>query len=349
MDPSQKISTQPERTWAPISASCRWSIVGRIFSIPTYPAVLPYAIISHCGATVENARFWRSGFLGIGLVGGILGHGLIAKKLSSGSMAKHVLAHTTVALMWDYSMLWIAWVAHSLMEIFAVNRTGCRLNRDQLHGPNVLVVGNGPSAMTGDQLGDEIDQFNEVVRFNNFQNKVAGMEKWVGTKTTVHFSDGVLFPTYTEYNVPGADIVLSLFMDRFMVAGSYMILRAGADFQPRLTKEFLKDPSLIWIQKEDIDRLKEALGLSGPKHPTSGMLAIDYFLNKPGVKLPVYIHGFDFFQGPTIHYYHEQEPLYERINNNIGVNMHSPHKEKTYVEGLIREGKVCFLKDKERK
>ena len=58
------------------------------------------------------------------------------------------------------------------------------------------------------------------------------------------------------------------------------------------------------------------------------MLAIDYFVNKPGVKLPVHIHGFDFFQGPTIHYYNDVEPLCERINNRIGVNMHSPHLEK---------------------
>lgn len=81
------------------------------------------------------------------------------------------------------------------------------------------------------------------------------------------------------------------------------------------------------------------------KHPTSGMLAIDYFVNKPGVHLPVYITGFDFFQGPKIHYYAEQEPLYERINNRIGVNQHSPLKEKVYVEKLIAEGKVRFLKD----
>ena len=70
-----------------------------------------------------------------------------------------------------------------------------------------------------------------MVRFNNFHTKVAGMDKFVGTKTTVHFSDGVLFPTYTEYHCPGADVILSLFSDRFMVAGSYVILRVEADLQ----------------------------------------------------------------------------------------------------------------------
>jgi len=91
--------------------------------------------------------------------------------------------------------------------------------------------------------------------------------------------------------------------------------------------------------------VKNDLGLKGVKHPTSGMLAIDYFMNKPGVQLPVCIHGFDFFQGPTMHYFHEQEPLYERINDWIGVNQHSPLQEKAYVETLIKAGKVKFLKD----
>ena len=163
------------------------------------------------------------------------------------------------------------------------------------------------------------------------------MDKFVGTKTTVHFSDGVLFPTYTEYHCPGADVILSLFSDRFMVAGSYVILRVEADLQYRLTMRFLKDPKLIWIEKCEMERLKKLIGLSGVKHPTSGMLAIDYFVNKPGVKLPVHIHGFDFFQDPTIHYYNDVEPLCERINNRIGVNMHSPHLEKIYVEKFVQE------------
>ena len=75
------------------------------------------------------------------------------------------------------------------------------------------------------------------------------------------------------------------------------------------------------------------------------MLAIDHMLNKPGVKVPVYIHGFDFFQGPKMHYFDDHEPIYERINDRIGVNMHAPYKEKIYVDKLIAEGKVQFLKD----
>merc|ERR1712113_953586 len=129
------------------------------------------------------------------------------------------------------------------------------------------------------------------------------------------------------------------------IAGSYLILRAGADLQYRMVLRFMKDPKTTWIDHASIERLQNAIGLQGVKHPTSGMLAIDYFVNKPGVQLPVIIHGFDFFEGPKIHYYDNHEPLYERINNNIGVKMHNPKKEKVYVQKLIEEGKVMFLKD----
>eukprot|EP00972_Heterocapsa_arctica_P105533 15548506-Heterocapsa_arctica.AAC.1 len=79
------------------------------------------------------------------------------------------------------------------------------------------------------------------------------MEKFVGTKTTVHYSDGVLYPTYKEYHVPGADVVLSLIMDRFMIAGSYFIMRGGSDLQTSLARNFLTDPNISWTEKEDIE------------------------------------------------------------------------------------------------
>lgn len=336
----------PARPWEPASRGAWRSYVGRVLSVPCYPFVLPYAFCSFCDATPENARFFRNWFVGLFCISTPLLHALVYRRWRETPTARgHLLAHLALLFSWDHSHAWFVFIAQNLMEILAVDRMVNRLNAGKLHGPRVLVVGNGPSAVAGDQRGDEIDKFDEVVRFNNFQTKVAGLEKWVGTKTTVHFSDGVLYPTYKEYYVPGATIILSLLADRFIVAGSYVIMRLGADLQVGLTLKFLKDPQITWIEKKNIDRLKELLGLRGIKHPTSGMLAIDYFVNKPGVQLPVYIHGFDFFQGPKIHYYAEHEPLYERINNHIGVNAHSPHLEKIYVEKLIAQGKVKFLKD----
>jgi hypothetical protein len=313
--------------------------------------LFPFSVFSWCDATIENAKWWRKGFTVMGLALGGLLHTFVRRRwgdrdyTKSAITPKEALGHGIAFLMVDHPFIWLTFIAHELIEILSVDRKENRLNSGRLYGNRVLVVGNGPSAVSGEQMGETIDKFDEVIRFNNFQTKVAGLEKWVGTKTTVHYSDGLLSPTFREYYTPGATIVLSLFVDRFMVAGSYFIMRGGADLQTSLVMRFLKDPNITWTQKENIERLKKALGLVGPKHPTSGMLAIDYFVNKEGVELPVYIHGFDFFMGPKMHYFDEHEPLWERINDRIGVNMHSPHKEKIYVEKLIAEGKVRFLKD----
>lgn len=331
--------------WAPAPPSA-WTMLGRALSWPCYPALLPYAVGSYGELNMANSKFWRWAFACIGILGSGAGHTLAWRAYSSQSFfnTKSVLSHLAITFTWDHTHLWLTFIACELGVIISVDRTENRINAGRLKGPRVLVVGNGPSALEGEPMGDQIDAFDEVVRFNNFQTKGAGMEKFVGTKTTVHFSDGVLYPTYQEYHVKGADVILSLFADRLMVAGTYFILRGAADLHTGLTRKFLKDPTTTWITKEAIERLKKLLGLKGMKHPTSGMLAIDHFLNMPGVQLPLYIHGFDFFMGPKIHYYEGQEPLYERINNKIGVNQHSPHLEKVYVEKLIAEGKVRFLR-----
>lgn len=58
--------------------------------------------------------------------------------------------------------------------------------RDIASGPRTsrrtVLVGNGPSLMHA-ELGEQIDSFDEVVRFNAF--RIAGFEKHTGTKTTL--------------------------------------------------------------------------------------------------------------------------------------------------------------------
>jgi hypothetical protein len=49
-------------------------------------------------------------------------------------------------------------------------------------GKSVVVVGNGVSVI-GSALGEQIDAFDEVARFNHFV--IRGYEQDVGTKTTI--------------------------------------------------------------------------------------------------------------------------------------------------------------------
>jgi len=63
-------------------------------------------------------------------------------------------------------------------------------NNDLMINPrdNVIVVGNGPS-LIGSNLGEFIDSFDQVIRFNNFN--ILNFEKDVGTKTTLWATHGV--------------------------------------------------------------------------------------------------------------------------------------------------------------
>jgi hypothetical protein len=270
-------------------------------------------------------------------------HGMVASSWQ-GATLKHVMWLYAI----DIPLLTCVGAALGLEYMFGRTSTN-RLFGTQpcFKGKHIVVLGNGPSLVKGDAMGSLIDSMDEVVRFNNFQTKTSGLEDWTGAKTTVHFSDSMLYPAYSEYRVPGATVALSLFMDRLLVAGSYFIFRCTADLAFREALELLMSSSLGWVSHEDISNLKETLGISHWKHPTSGCLAIDWFVrNRPDQSVPVYIHGFDFFEGPEIHYYNKTEPLYERINDLIGVKtMHQPEKEKMFVARLVAEGKVKWLSD----
>jgi hypothetical protein len=336
--------SQPLRTWL-------WpKMVGahRVVSVLGY--LLPFVFMSTIfwSPTKKNAVFFKRLCLLMWIPASAAFYlaswqGLVASSWHGG-LFKHFLWLYVV----DIPMLVCVTAASSLDYLFS-RKSENRLfgEKPDFHGKRIVVLGNGPSLVKGDPCGDLIDSMDEVVRFNNFQTKTSGLEKWTGNKTTVHFSDSMLYPSYPEYHVPGATVTLSLFMDRLMVAGSYFIFRIGVDLAIKETFQMLLAPSLGWVPHEDINQLKEELGIDRPKHPTSGCLAIDWFVrNRPDPSVPVYIHGFDFFEGPEIHYYNKTEPLYERINDMIGVTtMHQPEKEKSFVARLVKEGKVKWLKD----
>merc|ERR1719265_1122068 len=153
--------------------------------------------------------------------------------------------------------------ASVLLRVFGRESKNRLLGKDpKFHGKRIVVLGNGPSLAKGQALGKYIDGMDEVVRFNNFQTKISGLEDWTGTKTTMHFSDSMLYPSFPEYHVEGASVALSLFMDRLMIAGSYLIFRTGVDLAFREALQMMCDPGLGWVPHEDICNLKQTLGIS---------------------------------------------------------------------------------------
>mmetsp|Transcript_120677 Transcript_120677/g.191386 ORF Transcript_120677/g.191386 Transcript_120677/m.191386 type:complete len:365 (+) Transcript_120677:50-1144(+) len=326
--------------------------VHRILSALSYPIPILFNVLIYWAPTRRNAQF----FLCLCLMIWLPCSGAFYLASCKGLIATTWLGFCVQHFVWFYAVdfpMFICTLAASTVGRMFSRTCTSRLfgETPTFKGDRIIVLGNGPSLVKGAPLGNDIDDMDEVVRFNNFQTKNSGLQEWTGGKTTVHFSDSMLFPSYPEYHAPGATVALSLFMDRLMVAGSYLIFRCGADLAFREAFEMLLNPSLGWIPCEDISNLKKELGISHWKHPTSGCLAIDWFVrNRPNPDVPVYIHGFDFFEGPEIHYYNKTEPLYERINDLIGVTtMHQPEKEKAFVARLVAEGKVKWLKDAKRK
>merc|ERR1711871_454703 len=110
---------------------------------------------------------------------------------------------------------------------------------------------------------------------------------------------------------------------------TYILFRGAMDLAPAEALGLMLSPKIGWVSNHDIRTLKAKLGVIRFKNPTSGCLAIDWMVrNRPDPTVPVYIDGFDFFQGEQVHYYSKKEPLYERINDLAGVFLgHEPSKE----------------------
>lgn len=133
---------------------------------------------------------------------------------------------------------------------------------------SIVLVGNGPSA-TIHKLGDRIDSFEEVVRFNNFIT--AGYEEWVGTKTTLWARN----TTNSVLPRPGLNIP---------------ILYCG---HPR-------ERSVLPADAELVSNRGEHLGLEYGRVFSTGFAAIHALVKKhPKLRLV----GFDFFRAIEHHYF----------------------------------------------
>lgn len=338
----------------PVVSFMEWVVAAnRVCSCLGYPVVFAFQACIYWEPTPRNARlFWLMVLsIGLPLTAFFYYHTLVSGAIAgSWQILWKILLH----FFWYWSVtvpfFWMTVAGLCVERALDLKRGTRRIvgaETPQFYGPRIVVLGNGPSLAKGEPLGHLIDGMDEVIRFNNFQTKLSGLERWTGSKTTVHFSDSMLFPTFPEYAAPGADVVLALFMDRLLVAGSYFMFRMPADLELSQTINLMFSQSLGWIPHEDINRMKATLGIDSWKHPTSGCLAIDWFSrHRPDKSVPIYIHGFDFFEGDVIHYYDRTEPFYERLNDRVGTTvMHQPHKEKAFIAKLVREGHVQWLRD----
>ena len=154
----------------------------------------------------------------------------------------------------------------------------------------VIIVGNGPSALT-QKLGSVIDDFDVVVRFNNY--KTAGFEKWIGSKTTIWAASDNMLP---GKDMDGIDEALFVPMPRLVREDHRNVQRFRKAYQKKLV-EITPDEQKKVYDWYDLDMY------DSDSWPTTGAIVVRYLIERYG---RVVVYGFDFFVNGAkgdIHYW----------------------------------------------
>mmetsp|Transcript_96 Transcript_96/g.212 ORF Transcript_96/g.212 Transcript_96/m.212 type:complete len:259 (+) Transcript_96:121-897(+) len=205
------------------------------------------------------------------------------------------------------------------------NTIRCDTVTSQTHG-NVVVIGNGPSVLEY-RLGSVIDQFAEVVRFNEYQ--LQGFETHVGSRVTLWVTSAghcaELLSAYPERVSP----VLVAIPYRRSATCTYQALRHTV--ARRLSPQQLQRVSFV---KESIARRLMVQHAFNGTAPSSGLTAIWHLLQ---IYHTVYLHGFDFFTQMgmrSMHYFSD---------DRYGKALHKGGLEKQIIESLLKAGRVQFV------
>ena len=184
---------------------------------------------------------------------------------------------------------------------------------------NIIIIGNGPSVLDR-ELGDEIDQFDIVVRLNKYCTD--GYEKNIGTKTSIwgrsdapdiKDKDYSLFKK-TIIFIPSQNYERKKRLDRV----AHILSRKDAELCP----------------KDIADQTRLQMGCRKGEWPSTGALAINYFIINSYDN--IFIHGFDGFlnHNKLRHYYDDRMSSYKG---------HNRIKEKKFIMSKINNGEVNIL------
>ena len=174
-----------------------------------------------------------------------------------------------------------------------------------------ILIGNG-SNMLGKKLGSYINSFENVVRINRF--RIKNFEEDLGIKCTHWVLNYKLTTDHRNYLVKN----LSKMKSETIGLKQALVLTT-ADDKEQLDK----------IKKQiDIEFIYQRSGLFFGQKPTTGFLAVKYFLNYFS-KLTLV--GFDF--GKSNHYWG---------NHNISdvPGNHEWDKEEKYINSLVKQNKI---------
>jgi hypothetical protein len=179
-----------------------------------------------------------------------------------------------------------------------------------------LIVGNGTSLIEKEH-GKLIDAFEDVVRFNAY--KLAGYERYVGTKTTIWFN---VIP-FENSNHP---LIHQSYSHVYLHSWQWDMNKCQVwqKLAPLFTCPVTKIERRTILEIQEFAEDREYFAYS------TGMIAIWLMLKtRPSVT----ITGFDWWEREKHHY----------SDNAIRGNMHKPQKELAVIQKLRGLGKLQFL------
>ena len=156
---------------------------------------------------------------------------------------------------------------------------------------SLAIIGNGPSAKKN-KIGDKIDSYDYVLRFNQFD--IEGYEEYVGTKTT-HLSLNMF--CIDRYEVLFKTICKN---EKYLRNLNTVLLYAKPkDDAVNILYSFIQlncFEIITDIYKRDIDLNVMRM------HPSMGVRTIHYMLHNPYIKQTIGVAGMDFIDGVHGHY-----------------------------------------------
>ena len=197
---------------------------------------------------------------------------------------------------------------------------------------SVCIVGNSDNVI-GSSLGKEVDNFDIVIRINDFLT--SGHENDVGSKTSV-----------IACAFSGANKIAN---DRswptrilFKSVDVWMVRYPRADRVQRAVSCGLRSENIKYPEEHVYDELVASVySRFWRKEPSSGLVAIAMALsNYPGQE--IYIHGFDSKTGKEgkRHYFDPNFFDVDLPNDPVG---HDWESESLYIEELIKNNKIKRL------
>lgn len=171
---------------------------------------------------------------------------------------------------------------------------------------NILLIGNGPAALSK-EMGDAINSFEgEVCRFNNY--KTEGFERYIGSRIDVWVT--------CERNVTQME---KSHKKRYFISWRN-------DEPTARTLEAIK------AERIPLEIIKATANKLGRWYPSSGAIAAGFFISKG---YHIWLWGFDFLCERRQHHYNNDKQ--ERGPN------HDEWKEWSYFHSLIEEGEASFF------